>query len=364
MKIIRPTLILDKQKCLKNIEMMSGKAWKHNLKFRPHFKTHQSAEIGDWFREYGVNCITVSSVKMAEYFADNGWNDITIAFPLNILEMEEINKLTSKVNLNVIIISTESLLFLSERSKNKIGVYVKIDTGTHRTGILPEDKTLISSLLSEIKKHPNIIFKGFLAHTGHTYQAKNKSEMEIIHKEANNKLFELRDLYKKDFEKIEISIGDTPSCSLLDDFNGIDEIRPGNFVFYDAMQYYIGSCGFDQIAVALASPVVAKHPERNEIIVYGGAVHLSKDYIEIGIVKSFGLAVMFEENKWSEPIKGVYVKSLSQEHGVIKIDHNQDFFDKIKIGNVVGILPIHSCLTADLMKEYLTFEGERIGMMK
>jgi D-serine deaminase-like pyridoxal phosphate-dependent protein len=364
MKIIRPTLILDKQKCLKNIEMMVSKARKHNLKFRPHFKTHQSAEIGNWFKGFRVNCITVSSVKMAAYFADNGWNDITIAFPLNILEMEEINKLTSKLNLNVIIISMESLTFLAEHSKNKIGVYVKIDTGTHRTGILPENKTLISSLVFEIKKHPNIIFKGFLAHTGHTYQAKNKSEIEIIHKAANNKLVELRDFYKNDFEKIEISIGDTPSCSLMDDFNGIDEIRPGNFVFYDVMQYYLGSCSFDQIAIALASPVVAKHPERNEIIVYGGAVHLSKDCIEIDGVKSFGLTVMFEENRWSEPIKGVYVKSLSQEHGIIKVDHNQDFFDKINIGDVVGILPIHSCLTADLMKEYLTFEGEKIEMMR
>jgi len=32
----------------------------------------------------------------------------------------------------------------------------------------------------------------------------------------------------------------------------VDEIRPGNFVFYDLMQYRIGSCSVGQIAVAMA----------------------------------------------------------------------------------------------------------------
>ena len=58
------------------------------------------------------------------------------------------------------------------------------------------------------------------------------------------------------------SIGDTPAMSVVDNFDVIDEIRPGNFVFYDVMQQNIGFCYFEDIAVALAVQVVAKHPER------------------------------------------------------------------------------------------------------
>jgi D-serine deaminase-like pyridoxal phosphate-dependent protein len=55
-EIIRPTLVIDKEVCLRNIERMVQKAKEHHLLFRPHFKTHQSAEIGEWFREFGVRC--------------------------------------------------------------------------------------------------------------------------------------------------------------------------------------------------------------------------------------------------------------------------------------------------------------------
>ncbi len=84
-EIIRPTLVLDKEICLRNIEKMMKKAAEFKLKFRPHFKTHQSAEIGEWFKLFGAEAITVSSVQMAEFFAANGWRDITLAFSLNII---------------------------------------------------------------------------------------------------------------------------------------------------------------------------------------------------------------------------------------------------------------------------------------
>src|SRR5664279_4243936 len=88
MKITVPTLLVDKQKCLANIKFMSDKAKKNNSTFRPHFKTHQSIEIGNWYKEFGVEKITVSSLRMAEYFTNTGWSDITVAFPVNILEID------------------------------------------------------------------------------------------------------------------------------------------------------------------------------------------------------------------------------------------------------------------------------------
>jgi len=81
--ITRPTLLLDEERARRNVERMAVKAGRSGVLFRPHFKTHQSAQIGGWFRERGVSKITVSSVKMAEYFAGQGWDDITIAFPAN-----------------------------------------------------------------------------------------------------------------------------------------------------------------------------------------------------------------------------------------------------------------------------------------
>ena len=68
MKIIKPTLLLNQERALRNIERMAQKAKQSGVCFRPHFKTHQSAVIGEWFKAFGINKITVSSIDMAEYF--------------------------------------------------------------------------------------------------------------------------------------------------------------------------------------------------------------------------------------------------------------------------------------------------------
>ena len=351
MEIIRPTLIIDKQKCFANLSKMTEKAKFHKLKFRPHFKTHQSAEVGLWFKNFGVDSITVSSVKMAEYFSKNGWNDITIAFPVNIREIEQINSLAQNIKLNLLFSNLDSIKSIKSKLTATVGAFLKIDTGYHRCGIPAENIVGIDRIISEISKNKLFDFKGFLVHDGHTYNANSKTQIIEIREQTNKMLQSLKSNYKDSFSNLIASIGDTPSCSISEDFDGIDEIRPGNFVFYDVMQLMLGACSAENIAVSLACPVVEKHNKRNEIVVYGGGVHLSKEFvINKDEQKIFGLAVFISENGWSEPIENSYVSSLSQEHGVIKL--NSKTFNKIKIGDVIGVLPVHSCLTANLMKEF------------
>src|SRR5690606_15145605 len=60
-----PTLLLDETRARRNIERMAAAARFGEVRFRPHFKTHQAAGVGVWFRQAGVRAITVSSVAMA-----------------------------------------------------------------------------------------------------------------------------------------------------------------------------------------------------------------------------------------------------------------------------------------------------------
>jgi D-serine deaminase-like pyridoxal phosphate-dependent protein len=131
-------------------------------------------------------------------------------------------------------------------------------------------------------------------------------------------------------------------------------------VFYDVQQYLIIACDVHQISAALAVPVVAKHPERNELVVYGGAVHLSKDSFNDKGITGYGLVTFPTHNGWSRPVPGAYVSRLSQEHGII---HFENGIDKINIGDILCILPPHICLTVSLMRNYLTLEGKIINTM-
>ncbi|KAF0238215.1 MAG: hypothetical protein FD181_1241 [Prolixibacteraceae bacterium] len=361
-KIIRPTLIVDKEICLRNIERMAKKAAEHNLRFRPHFKTHQSLKIGEWFRQFGVEAITVSSVQMAEYFAGGRWNDITIAFPVNILEIENINRLASEIKLGLLVENTEAAGFLAKHIKSPADVWIKIDTGNYRTGIEPHEEFLIEEVIKQVKAGKNLTFKGFLTHSGQTYSAHSTDEIFNRHFDALLKLKSLKQNFSNQFPDIEISIGDTPAATLCTNFKGVNEIRPGNFVFYDLMQQNLGVCRFEDIAVKMVCPVVAKHISRNEVVIHGGAVHFSKDSItNIDGKEMFGRIIISKNGEKQMLDQMNYLSKLSQEHGIIKVAHNQ--FQYFNVGDLIEIIPVHSCLTANLMGHYYTNEGDLIGMM-
>jgi D-serine deaminase-like pyridoxal phosphate-dependent protein len=362
MEITRPTLLLDKQTALRNIENMVRKANDLHLHFRPHFKTHQSAEIGQWYRDFGIKGITVSSLTMANYFADAGWDDITIAFSVNIPEIPEMNELAGRINLNLLIENKEGLEALQEQITWHTGVFIKIDTGYNRTGIEANRTQLIDQLLEEIQKSPLLQFKGFLSHTGHTYQANSTHDIFSRHFDALLKMKALKARYTSEWPDLIISLGDTPSCSICENFDGVDEIRPGNFIFYDLMQHKLGSCKLTDIAVRMVCPVVATHPSRNEVVIYGGAIHFAKDsIINIDGKPLFGRIVVDDGDKKVLLDEKNYLHALSQEHGILKITPRD--FSYFKPGKLIEIIPVHSCLTANLMGEYLTTEGEIIKMM-
>lgn len=339
---------------------MAQKARNNDVDFRPHFKTHQSAEIGEWFRNEGVDKITVSSVMMAEYFHNAGWNDITIAFPVNHREIDRINSLAEKCDLNLIVDCQETGSFISSKLKSPVSVYIEVHTGYHRSGTDARDYGIIEKIIGSVNGNKYLLLKGFLTHFGQTYLARGKQEVDQIFYSSQKTIGNLKEKFSKFFDKPTISIGDTPTCSIEENFEFADEIRPGNFVFYDLMQMQIGSCSLQDIALALAAPVVSRSMERNELVIYGGAVHLSKDFIvnETG-EKVFGLAVDLKSNGW-EPLAGEPVlTSLSQEHGIIKA--TGDILSEFKPGSLIGILPVHSCLTSNLMKSYITFENKKIS---
>lgn len=348
-KISSPYLLIDSNKVRENLEGMVLKAKESNSELRPHFKTHQSKIIGSWFKESGVKAISVSSLKMAEYFAEDGWNDITIAFPVNILEAERLNTLAGKISLHVLAIDSDTLSALNSRITSSIGIYIELDPGYGRSGVPMSEFSRLNELLETINVSENLSSSGFYSHAGHTYKCRGKDEIVQLTKQIFDDLQKIKEEFG-----LPICYGDTPSCSVLTDFKKIDQMSPGNFIFYDWMQTQIGSCSEDQIAVIMQCPVVAKYPERNEILVHGGAVHFSKEMlIKPDGTPYFGI-VSSEHQDWT---KRPFLKSISQEHGIIAAD--DAFFNATKVGDILSIYPNHSCLTANLMGTYFDENGNQ-----
>lgn len=320
LNIERPTLLLDKERAIRNIEKMARKTKTSSARFRPHFKTHQSAQIGEWFKQFDVKSITVSSVDMATYFSANGWKDITVAFPANIRAIRRINMLAEKINLGLLVESKETIDFLRDNLKSNAKAWIDIDVGYERTGVLWSNTREVTELAKRVKASKTLSLAGILTHAGQSYEAKSTDEIKGIYFDSVFKMRKLQDeLQAEGFSNTEISVGDTPTCSLVDDFCSVDEVRPGTFVFYDVMQMTLGTCNEQDIAIALACPVVAKHEERNEILIHGGAAHLSKDFIlnKEGI-KIFGYVSTPESYGWGPPVSNTYVSWFVRSMGLLR----------------------------------------------
>jgi D-serine deaminase-like pyridoxal phosphate-dependent protein len=340
---------------------MAAKAKQAGAFFRPHFKTHQSAIVGHWFRQQGISAITVSSVSMARYFALNGWKDICIAFPVNLAELTELNSLSESISLKVVVESPQVVEQLGRTQKNKLGVYVKIDVGAGRTGIPMANFDRVLHVFDRVGRFPMLNAEGFLAHAGQTYHARGIVAIESLTTLAYSMMNKLRlQLGNND---LLLSWGDTPSCSMISEMPPFDEWRPGNFVFYDVMQYHIGACQLSDIALVMACPVVAVHPDRNQLVIYGGAVHFSKEFIEADNgFRLYGYIVRLEEDGWSDPIHAAWCSGLSQEHGVLSMPGQ--YINSIKPGDIIGVLPVHSCLTVSSMRKMYTTKGQLVPCMK
>lgn len=360
--IDRPTLLLNAERARANIAYMAEKAGRNGVRFRPHFKTHQSAEIGEWFRPYGVTAITVSSVEMAEYFAAHGWEDITIAFPANLRQWRAMDALARRIRLGLLVESAESVAFLARHLSAPVDLWIKIDVGAGRTGLPWQNPERILPILQALQPASHLRLRGLLTHAGHTYGAGSAEKVKNIFAETRQRLESVRAFIQPAVDQpLELSVGDTPACTLVDDLRGVDEIRPGNFVFYDAEQTLWGTCRAGQMAIAVACPVVAIHPERETAVVYGGAIHLNKDFTTYQGQRAYGLVALPAGNGWGEPLEGAYVSSLSQEHGLVHLP--QRWLGQIAVGDLLLVLPAHSCLAVTALKSYLTLDGRRIETM-
>lgn len=347
--IDKPILLLDEQRCKNNIQRLSKKAALSGCSFRPHFKTHQSNEIGVWFRDAGVNGITVSSLSMAEYFIKGGWNDITIAFPFFPAQIPKLKELEILASLRLFIHSDADLQLLNRELINPFKFYIEINPGFGRSGIHFENISTIENIIKAADKTERCSFHGFYIHDGRTYMANNRKQIQ----DAADIPIRILQTLKEKFPGAATSLGDTPSASMVENFDGIDELTPGNFVFYDWMQVQIGSCSLDDVALFALLPVAQYFSDENRAILHGGATHLSKDFVLTNGNQNFGQLLNFT-NSSIKAVQHSFITALSQEHGTLSaLPENID--DKS-----AWICPIHSCLTANLHDHYITTDGKRI----
>ena len=346
-----PALLIERSVLQQNCDRMRHKA--RGVKFRPHVKTHKSLEIGRIQHGGHAGAITVSTLAEAEAFARDGFRDITYAVPIAPDKLGRAAALAREIERLCVLIDSETALRAIEAFHREHGVlfdvFLKIDCGSHRAGVDPDspDSTRLAMAMAESAA---VRFQGLLTHAGHSYNARDVDDISRVAGEESGSLTRFRALLEG-MDHLCRSIGSTPTASVVESFTECDEVRPGNYVFYDAFQAAIGSCAMADVAVSVLTTVIGSYPERRSLIVDAGALALSKDLGPNHIDPRSGYGVVCDLNLGPLPMR---LASLSQEHGVIAADH------PLPVGTKLRIIPNHSCLTAAMFDAYQIVDRGRV----
>lgn len=346
-----PSFLVDKMQCERNAQRMLQKAKAWGVRLRPHVKTHKSVEIAQ-FQCDETRAITVSTLAEVVHFYRAGFTNQTYAIPVTI---QKIKQLATQLDVSEIHFLTDNLEHMQEignwahRQEITLNFFIKLDVGAARAGVQPQSVRLLE-LATFIYEHKYLNFIGLLTHAGQSYHTSDESaKRKIAQSEVVQLVQSAEWLENQGIPVKERSIGSTPTMIWADSHEGVTEIRPGNYIFFDVFQYNRGNCELTDIACSVLTSVIGVYPERKTILVDAGALAVSKD---AGYWKSevcYGLVKHRAD---------LHIVGLSQEHGVIK--GTSDSIASIKVGDKLEILPNHSCLAAACFPHFHLIEDGKL----
>lgn len=359
-KLKTPCLLLDVERVRSNAQRISQIAKTNGARLRPHIKTHKCVEVAQIQTAGHDGAITASTLAEVRAFSKHGFNDITYAVPIEPGKFDEAIEIArTGVKLNLITDSVDIPLLLDNSLQEtgvRMDVFLKVDCGYHRCGVEPHSAEAfeIPRLIADAS---NLNFAGILTHAGHSYNALSEEEIAAIAQRERDSMTELAArLRNSGIEVPTVSIGSTPTITRVDRLQGVDEIRPGNYIFFDASQAVFGSCNFEDCALTVLTAVTHIDRHRKKAVLDAGAIALSKDRgpVELDSTCGYGRVLDLEGKE-----TGWRLESLSQEHGVFHVEDDAAL-ERLRVGSRLRVLANHSCLTAAQHLYYNVLENGQI----
>jgi len=335
-----PVAVRDDDAMERNLRRMAAVAARAGVRLRPHAKTHKSPEVARRQLEHGAAGLTVATLQEAEVFADAGFRDLLVAHPpVGRAKLARLAHLAARVEKLAVCLDDVEL---AEAVPPGVEILWEVDTGLHRIGT-PIGEPTVAAVRGLVAAIGQERFRGLLTHGGHAYRATTEAERRVAAGEESEGLAATADqLRAVGIEIREVSVGSTPTAGFAPEFEGVTEIRPGNYVYGDAGQVTLGSQELEDCALAVIGTVISS-PAADRCVVDTGSKSLSADRI-VPALEGFGMVL-------GHP--GLAVARLSEEHTVLTAAESTG----LEVGDRVAIVPGHACTTVNLHPYLLTFAG-------
>jgi len=335
-----------------NCTTMLARADKLGVTLRPHVKTHKTIE-GALLQTGGrPSGITVSTIAEAEFFTKGGFDDVLYAVPITPDKLEHVGKLVADQanRVHVCVDHHAQLDALIERagsiSNEQWSVAIMVDCGYHRDGVDPESSLAIELATKAIAADRVDLF-GVYTHGGHSYDADDIAGVHAVGEAERDATVRLADRIQTELgvEVACVGVGSTPTASNPPPtgFEGVNELHPGNYIFYDWIQHHYSSCAtLDDVGIRVLTRVVGHYEASNTLLIDMGWTGCSKQGAEV----HYGALWRLGES--GVDAGGVLqIQNLKQEAGEVStIDGSPVDFSQYPVGSFLQLIPFHSCAAA------------------
>jgi len=171
-EIPSPALLFYRDRIEHNLRLMLKIAG-GSERLRPHVKTHKCAHIIEWQVALGITNFKTSTIAEAEMCAAAGAADVMLAMPCvgpNAHRLARLALQFPKTQFSGIADDEESIRSLASAAQQHnvtLGIYLELDCGMARTGIVPGDTA--AYLAHGMKDAPRLQFRGIHAYDGHIH---------------------------------------------------------------------------------------------------------------------------------------------------------------------------------------------------
>lgn len=338
-----PALIVDLDIMERNLRRVADYCASHGLRLRPHTKTHKSIFIARQQLALGAAGLTVAKPGEAEVMLGAEPRDLLVAFPvIGALKLRRLAAVAAITRVTVALdslIAAQQLSQAAESSGARFGVLVEIDVGLGRVGVAPGDAL---AQTQAIRALPGLDWRGITFYPGH------------IKDQDPEKLAGLSAMVGRLVEEFTaaglkpeiVSGGSTPALYHSHEIQGLNEIRPGTYVFNDLNTVASGGCAMEDCAASVLVTVVSRAGS-DRMIVDGGSKTFSSDRLSSG---GPGHGRVMEA-------PGAVFHKMNEEHGFIDLSKAERSFE---IGEKVRIIPNHICVAVNLHEYVYGVRGGKL----
>jgi 3-hydroxy-D-aspartate aldolase len=345
-----PALVLDLEMLDRNIAAMAAFARQHDIRLRPHSKTHKSLHVARRQMAAGAVGICCAKLGEAEALGGGGIENLLVTSP--VVTPQAITRLIALneavADLMVVVDHPENVEALSkaaERGGKPLTVVVDIDPGVHRTGVASPAGVVV--LAQVVSRSRSLRYAGVQFYCGTLQHIPSYADRKAAIEERTEYLKHILDQLERAGLSPPIVTGAGTGTHHIDASLGVlTELQVGSYVFMDRQYHCCDLHGLERPMFEQALQIDARVVSANTT----GMATIDA-----------GLKAMATEAGPPSVLKGTPEGStthfMGDEHSMIVAPEGDD---APSYGALVTLAPPHCDPTVNLYESFHVVKGDTL----